>query len=61
MVDGKNLELEASHTSVYGRCGGPAIGFDVKISFSDGQAAGRLGGELLEWMSTAMSQTWSLS
>ena len=43
MLDGNNLDLETDGNSVYGRCGGPAIGFDVEIDFFEGQAVGRLG------------------
>ena len=47
ILDGNNLELENDGNSVYGRCGWPAIGFDVEIDFFEGQAVGRLGGGIV--------------
>jgi len=32
---------------LYGRCGGEAIGFDVNVVFSGGNASGRLGGDMI--------------
>jgi hypothetical protein len=46
MVDGIDIELVRSGSTITGRCGGDVFGFDCKLLFEQGGLRGRLGGEV---------------